>query len=280
MIGIVAVSHSARLGEAALELALQMVQGGGVQVRVAAGAGTDAEGRPILGTDATAVAAAIDELAPECGGVLVLMDLGSAVMSAELALEFRTSEVPVRLVPAPFVEGLLAAVVSAAAGASLDVVADEASAALGAKTGQLGEHTAEPEREPADERGEAQGERITRTVRVRNPLGIHARPAALIAKASTGAEVRLRLLPDGPEAAAASLSRLLILGARQGDEIELSASGDAAEEALTRLAALFHDGFGEGVEAAAPASAPVEAPPATVAAGAVLRGRGVSAGAA
>ena len=280
MIGIVAVSHSARLGEAALELALQMVQGGGVQVRVAAGAGTDADGTPILGTDATAVAAAIDELASDCDGVLVLMDLGSAVMSAELALEFRISEVPVRLVPAPFVEGLLAAVVSAAAGASLDVVADEASAALGAKTGQLGEHAVESDGRSAEGRGETPGERITRIVRVRNPLGIHARPAALIAKASTGADVRLRLLPDGPDAAAASLSRLLILGARQGDEIELSASGDAAEEALTRLAALFHDGFGEGVEAAAPTSAPADAPPATVAAGTVLRGRGVSAGAA
>lgn len=105
MIGIVAVSHSARLGEAALELALQMVHDGEVRVRVAAGAGVDAEGVPILGTDAVAVSAAIDELATECDGVLVLMDLGSAVLSAELAVELRSSDVPVRLAPAPFVEG-------------------------------------------------------------------------------------------------------------------------------------------------------------------------------
>ena len=127
MIGIVAVSHSARLGEAALELALQMVRGGGARVLVAAGAGTDADGAAVLGTDAVAVAAAIDELAADCDGVLVLMDLGSAVLSAELALELRMSDVPVRLTPAPFVEGLLAAVVSAAAGASLEVVAEELS---------------------------------------------------------------------------------------------------------------------------------------------------------
>ena len=75
MIGIVAVSHSARLGEAALELALQMVRGGGARVLVAAGAGTDADGAAVLGTDAVAVAAAIDELAADCDGVLVLMDL-------------------------------------------------------------------------------------------------------------------------------------------------------------------------------------------------------------
>lgn len=311
MIGIVAVSHSARLGEAALELALQMVQGDGVQVRVAAGAGTDAEGQPILGTDAVAVSTAIDELAADCDGVLVLMDLGSAVMSAELALEFRASTVPVRLVPAPFVEGLLAAVVSAAAGASLDAVAEEATGALVAKTGQLGDGQPDPSTSSGTQMssgtplssGNSVGSgaeagsgmeteervaepveaspRVTRTVAVRNPLGIHARPAALIAEASAGADVRLRRLPDGPEAAAASLSRLLVLGARQGDEIELSASGDDAEQVLARLAALFHDGFGEGVGAApaetvAPKGEPSASAP--IAAGVVLRGRGVSPG--
>ncbi|WP_336640770.1 phosphoenolpyruvate--protein phosphotransferase [Microbacterium sp. USHLN272] len=245
MIGIVAVSHSARLGEAALELALQMVQGAGARVRVAAGAGTDADGTPILGTDALAVAGAIDELAGDCDGVLVLMDLGSAVLSAELALELRLSDVPVRLAPAPFVEGLLAAVVSAAAGGDLDTVAAEASAALGAKTGQLGAEEPVPEQvAPSRPAGDAQ----TRRVLVRNPQGLHARPAALIAEASGGVDVRLRRLPDGPEAAAASLSRLLILGARQGDEIEISAHGADAAGALDRIAALFDDGFGEATD--------------------------------
>jgi phosphotransferase system enzyme I (PtsI) len=291
MIGIVAVSHSARLGEAALELALQMVQGGGVRVQVAAGAGTDADGAPILGTDAVAVAAAIDELAADCDGVLVLMDLGSAVLSAELALELRMSDVPVRLAPAPFVEGLLAAVVSAAAGGSLDAVAAEASAALGAKTGQLGEDAPPPAEAPP-----VAGDTRTRRVRVRNPLGIHARPAASIAEASAGADVRLRRLPDGPEASAASLSRLLVLGARQGDELELSAHGPDADAALDRLAALFDDGFGEGtavavdsvavtpaeaVTAAATAAVTAAAtagPAKPIASGVVLRGRGVSPG--
>nr|WP_226532303.1 phosphoenolpyruvate--protein phosphotransferase [Microbacterium paraoxydans] len=294
MIGIVAVSHSARLGEAALELALQMVQGPAVRVRVAAGAGVDGEGVPVLGTDAVAVAAAIDELAADCDGVLILMDLGSAVLSAELALELRTSDVPVRLAPAPFVEGLLAAVVSAAAGSDLDTVAAEASAALGAKTGQLGVTdgdgpAAAPESSDAvpSAEGEDVGEALVRRVRVRNPQGLHARPAALIAEASAGAEVRLRRLPDGPDASAASLSRLLVLGARQGDEIELTVRGAQSATVLDRLTALFHDGFGEGTEAAppAPASAALtespaddEASPVVIAPGAVLRGRGVSPG--
>lgn len=306
MIGIVAVSHSARLGEAALELALQMVPGGGVRVRVAAGAGVDADGAPILGTDAVAVSAAIDELAAEVDGVLVLMDLGSAVLSAELALELRSSEVPVRLAPAPFVEGLLAAVVAAAAGGDLDAVAAEAASALAAKTGQLGptdDATAEDiETSPAErapDGSEPAEETVSRRVRVRNPLGIHARPAALIAESAAGADVRLRRLPDGPEAAAGSLTRLLALGARQGTEFELTGRGADAEAAIDRLVSLFQGGFGEGVEtdegaAGGPGTAPAlgtagddqtgtgadheSAPPPEIVSGTVLQGRGVSPG--
>lgn len=327
MIGIVAVSHSARLGEAALELAQQMVTGDSVRVRVAAGAGTDPQGEPILGTDAVAVAGAIDELAAECEGVLVLMDLGSAVLSAELALELRASDVPVRLAPAPFVEGLLAAVVAAAAGADLATVADEASGALAAKTGQLGPaageepapaadlmDSARPAGSPPGAASQQPDDVVRRSVRVRNPLGIHARPAALIAEAAAGADVRLRLA-DGREASAASLTRLLALGARQGTAIELQGTGPGAAAALDRLAALFEDGFGEGVEpaaegdadsatdttsaapysarsgssgatlaapapsgSAAPASAVPGEPRVPIAPGAVLQGRGVSPG--
>lgn len=267
MIGIVAVSHSARLGEAALELALQMVPGGGVRVEVAAGAGVDADGSPVLGTDAVAVATAIDALAEDCDGVLVLMDLGSAVLSAELALELRSSDVPVRVAPAPFVEGLLAAVVAAASGADLDAVAAEATGALVAKSGQLGgtdDADAGVAGAPAaggagaeasggagaeGSGGDASAEdAVVRRVTVRNPLGIHARPAALIAEAAAGADVRLRRLPDGLEASAASLTRLLALGARRGTEFELIGRGPGGAEAVERLVALFEDGFGEGTE--------------------------------
>ncbi|UWF78003.1 phosphoenolpyruvate--protein phosphotransferase [Microbacterium neungamense] len=251
MIGIVAVSHSAGLAEAARELALQMVPGDGAPLRVAAGAGTDADGRPILGTDAVLVAAAIDELAARCDGVLVLMDLGSAVMSAELALELRSSDVPVRLVPAPFVEGMLAAAVSASAGAPLEAVAAEAEAALQAKAAHLGEDIAAASGSAGASIAAPAGPETVRVVRVRNALGIHARPAALIAEAAGSADVRLRRLPAGPEAGAASLSRLLALGARAGDEVQVRGSGAGADAAVERIAALFADGFGEEIAAGA-----------------------------
>ena len=110
MIGIVVVSHSPELAHAAVDLARQMATRGGPVVEVAAGAG----GR--LGTDATDVAAAIRRAASP-DGVLVLMDLGSAVLSAELAAELVPDVAHVRLCPAPLVEGLVAAVVRAAGGA-------------------------------------------------------------------------------------------------------------------------------------------------------------------
>ena len=114
MIGIVVVSHSAALAEAAVALADEMVHGTGPVVAVAAGAAGG------FGTDATEVRRAIEKAASP-DGVLVLMDLGSAVLSAELALELGAPfELAVRLSPAPVVEGLVAAVVRAAGGADLD----------------------------------------------------------------------------------------------------------------------------------------------------------------
>src|SRR6185436_6145015 len=79
VVGIVVVSHSRRLADAAVELALQMVRGTPPSIEIAAGLDNH-----VLGTDAARVKEAIDRAASP-DGVLVLMDLGSAVLSAELA---------------------------------------------------------------------------------------------------------------------------------------------------------------------------------------------------
>jgi dihydroxyacetone kinase DhaKLM complex PTS-EIIA-like component DhaM len=83
VVGIVIVSHSKRLADAAVELALQMVRGTPPPIEVAAGLDDH-----VLGTDAARVKEAIDRVASP-DGVVVMMDLGSAVLSAELALELR-----------------------------------------------------------------------------------------------------------------------------------------------------------------------------------------------
>jgi phosphoenolpyruvate---glycerone phosphotransferase subunit DhaM len=132
-VGLVVVSHSRALADAAVELARGMLPGRELAVEVAAG---DVDGG--LGTDATAIAEAITA-ADSGDGVVVLMDLGSAVLSAETALELVDEDVRERVVlsPAPLVEGLIGAVVTAAAGATRTQVAGEALLGLAPKQAHL-----------------------------------------------------------------------------------------------------------------------------------------------
>src|SRR6266540_3365742 len=168
MVGLVIVTHSATLAAGVAELARGM--GGEVPIELAGG--IDAP-EPALGTDAVRVAEAI-ERADGGDGVLVLMDLGSAVLSAEMALDLLPAERRERvlLCEAPLVEGAVAAAVTAKLGSSLDVAA-EARGALQAKVEHLGTSEAEAPVEVAAGNGSA-----TATLAVRNPLGLHARPAA------------------------------------------------------------------------------------------------------
>jgi dihydroxyacetone kinase phosphotransfer subunit len=123
-VSLVLVSHSRQLAEGVRELAAQMTQG---KVRIAVAGGT-ADGR--LGTDATAILGAIEEVrGPD--GVLVLVDLGSAVLSTQMAIEqLADGQGRVLLSNAPFVEGAVIAAVEASIDGDLDAVA---TAALGAQ---------------------------------------------------------------------------------------------------------------------------------------------------
>ena len=122
-VGIVVVSHSRALAEAAVELAMQMVHEEPPPVAIAAGMPDGG-----LGTDAAVVAEAIAEV-DRGDGVVIFVDMGSAIMSAEMGVEFAGVE-NVRVLSAPFVEGLTAGVVRAVGGASIDDVAAEAESAL------------------------------------------------------------------------------------------------------------------------------------------------------
>src|SRR4051794_20150726 len=145
--------------------------GGEVPIELAGG--IDAP-EPALGTDAVRVSEAI-ERADKGDGVLVLMDLGSAVLSAEMALDLLPAERRARVLlsEAPLAEGAVAAAVTARLGASLEDVAAEARGALQAKRAHLGTREGEPPAAPASDDG---GTTVRLTVR--NPLGLHARPAA------------------------------------------------------------------------------------------------------
>ncbi|MGH2536756.1 MAG: dihydroxyacetone kinase phosphoryl donor subunit DhaM, partial [Candidatus Promineifilaceae bacterium] len=118
-VALVIVSHSRRLAEGVAELARQMAQ---PPPAIALAAGLDDPEQP-LGTDAARVLAAIESVYTPAG-VVLLMDLGSALLSAETALELLPADkrANVRLCPAPLVEGALAAAVQAAVGAPLAAV--------------------------------------------------------------------------------------------------------------------------------------------------------------
>jgi PTS hybrid protein len=116
-VGLVIVSHSAKVAEGVVELAGQMAAG----VRIQAAGGTDDGG---IGTDATLIAEAI-AAADDGDGVLVLVDLGSAVLSAQLAIDELVEEDTrgrVRISEAPVVEGTVVAAVQASTGSSLEEV--------------------------------------------------------------------------------------------------------------------------------------------------------------
>lgn len=112
-VALVVVSHSRKIAEGAVELAAQMAP----DVRFYPVGGTD-DGR--IGTDLERTIAAFEAgLAEASGdGVVVLTDLGSAVLTAESAMEFCSEPDRVLLADAPLVEGLVAAAVAAQGGAA------------------------------------------------------------------------------------------------------------------------------------------------------------------
>ncbi|MEV3859149.1 dihydroxyacetone kinase phosphoryl donor subunit DhaM [Streptomyces sp. NPDC050095] len=120
-VGVVLVSHSRDVAEAVARLAAGLA-GGGATAPVAAAGGTEDGG---LGTSAERISAAAAEV-DRGSGVAVLVDLGSAVLTVKalLAEDLEDGGLPdgTRLADAPFLEGAVAAVVSASAGADLDAV--------------------------------------------------------------------------------------------------------------------------------------------------------------
>jgi phosphoenolpyruvate-protein phosphotransferase/dihydroxyacetone kinase phosphotransfer subunit len=257
MVGVVVVAHSRALAEAAVELALQMVRGAPPPIAIAAGLDDG-----VLGTDAVSVRGAIDRVASDAG-VLVLMDLGSAVLSAELALDLGDAGSGTRVVlsDGPLVEGLVAAVVLAAAGAELDDVAADARAAAEIKAKLLGpapSGTADQSPVTGEDRPSATIELVLHTQH-----GLHARPAARFVDTIRrfDAEVDVRnITSGGPSVSGHSVSALSTLGALTGHHIEVRASGRHAREVLAAVAAIVGRNFDEDVRPARPTADP---PPGT-----------------
>lgn len=253
MVGLVLVSHSKQLAEAVRELVLQMTAPD-FPVAVAAGVGDDHDQ---LGTDAVLISEVLARLRrPE--GVLVLMDLGSAVLSAQTALELLEPSPgnPVELCSAPIVEGAIAAAVQSFAGGTLQEVCLEAQRGLAAKQEQLGPLvvlTTAPEEVPAS------GPASELVLVVNNEHGLHARPAACLVRTASqynSAVEVFNISGDRGPASARSLTSLALLQIHQGDRIRIVVTGADREAVLQAIEKLTLANFGEPAnQPAAPSTA-------------------------
>lgn len=227
-VSIVVVSHSEKIADGAAELAAQMAPD---VVVLTAGGTTD--GR--IGTSLEKVLAALDQV--DGGGTVILTDLGSAVMTAESALEFAENAENIVLADAPLVEGLVAAAVAAQGGADMDAVKRAAEAA-----GGLIHHAEGSPRRTVDE-GSATGEGpdFTGDFELVNQAGMHARPAAKIAGGLSALDAEVTV--NGADGA--SMTALMMLAAGKGSVLHVEAWGADAERAVNYVGGLVQAGFGE-----------------------------------
>jgi multiphosphoryl transfer protein len=250
MVGLVIVSHSSKLAQGVVELARSM---GGPDLPIRAAGGLDLPDSP-LGTDAALILQAIQEVySPD--GVLVLMDLGSAILSAEMALELLPPEQGsnVWLCEAPLVEGAVSAAVQARLGSPVEQVLAEARRALLPKIAQLGAEAPATATETPSTPTLNPDERLLTvhelTLTVPNRLGLHARPAARFVQTAArfpDARVSVQNLTTGSAPVdARSINSLATLGVRQGHSLRVSASGAEAHAALAALQQLAEQNFGD-----------------------------------
>ena len=253
MVGLVLVSHSLALATALKETLRKLYADKAPPIAVAAGAGDHGAA---LGTDAPAIMAAIEEVGAAGGGVLVLLDLGSAVMSAELALDLLDPawREKVVLCPAPLVEGAIAAAAQSSIGATLAEVRAEAEGALRQKVEQLGGSPLPEQGQtipPAHDREPSSPPPLGATFRIENVHGLHARPAMRIVQTAArfASVVEIQNLRTGaPPASARSLVAINCLDARLGDSVRVTARGADAAEALRALDSLHAEQFGDQPE--------------------------------
>mgnify|MGYP000849035443 FL=1 len=244
MVNLVIVSHSAQLGEGVGALARQMLMGDGCKLAIAAG--IDDPENPI-GTDPIKVMEAIESVA-DTDHVLVMMDIGSALLSAETALELLAPDIAakVRLCAAPLVEGTLAATVSAAAGADIDQVIRDAMHALDAKCEQLGLPSPSAAKSASAELSPDTDARSIAIV-VKNPNGIHVRPASRLVSTLSGFNADMWLEKNGKCVVPDSLNQIALLQVRCNNTLRLIAKGEQAEDALAAFKQLAAENFGESL---------------------------------
>lgn len=226
-VSLLLVSHSHELAEGLKDLAGQMAP----SVHIGAVGGLPDGG---LGTSFDQIAIALEaafETAAE-RSVAIFADLGSAVMAVESVLELMSNVGPCQLVYGPFVEGAVAAAVTAQQGAGLAAVV-----AAGEEAGKTWASVKNSETKQVTARQAAAS--VVGTATVVDAVGIHARPAAELAKLAGTFHADISI--NGVDAK--SVLQVMTLGVRFAETVKLEASGSDAQEAIDTLTAAISEGF-------------------------------------
>ena len=237
MIHLILVSHHPDIARGIAALAAQM---SAAPETILTASGIDDADNPV-GTDAVRIMQTLLE-ADNPDGILILVDLGSAILSAQTALDLLDDPALAarcRISAAPLVEGAISAAVAASSGADLETVAREATQALAAKQASLGESA------PASATPVVAPSGDSTTITLTNRDGLHARPAARLAAALAPYHARLVLSCGDKQADGKSLNQLALLQARHGDRLTLHADGDDAAAALQTFRELAATNFGD-----------------------------------
>lgn len=241
MVNLVLISHSKSLAEATRELALQMASGSNVQIALAAG--LDDAAHP-YGTDPLHIACTIEEVYTN-SGVILLTDMGSAVMNAEIALESLPAEMRKRVIlsPAPFVEGAITAAAQAGAGADIEEVLREMASLL---TGEAANTAAGQDYRLPDELALPDFEKREFCITVPNALGLHARPAARLVSLLYDYPAIVTVRKEGGFSVnAKSISQVATLSVKKGDVLIFELSGVNTEEIEVKLGQFTAANFGD-----------------------------------
>jgi dihydroxyacetone kinase phosphotransfer subunit len=225
-VGIVIVSHSPDVARGTADMVRQMVSD---QVPLAWCGGDPGGG---LGTDVEAILKAIDAAWSE-KGVAILVDLGGAAINSEMAIEMQPPERQGRIVicDAPVVEGAVMAAAEASGGAGLEAV----------------KRTAEDWRRAEREQGASASTAEATSVPIRDPLGLHARPAVKVTQLAKrfAARVEFARDPAGPWVDARSIRAVSAARVPRDTALHIRGEGEDAEAAVAALAALIARNFEE-----------------------------------
>jgi len=169
--------------------------------------------------------------------VVLITDLGSATLTAQSVAEMLDDD-RILVADAPFVEGAVAAAVTAQGGANGGQVLAAAEEAAGSFRPP---RSAAPEVPPGPPQDQGDGQVVRRTVELRNRHGLHARPAAMVARRV--GEFDARVWVNGVDAT--SVLALMGLGLTRGARVELQATGPHAAQVIEMISADVEAGFGE-----------------------------------